>query len=337
MKALVYRGAGDARYEDVPVPSPLEGEVLVKISHGGICGSDLTVYAGKHWRGTPGIIMGHEFSGEVVEVRSAGSDLRPGERVVVEPLTPCKVCNACVEGAYNACTTLKLHGIDLHGCFAEYVVAPSERVYRIPASLPLKTAAVVEPTAVACHVVRRSNAKLGHRTVVLGGGPIGLLVAQVARLVTSMPVDLVEVSPWRLDLARKLGFDPIDPGKADIKEEILSRTNGFGADVTYDCAGAAPTAALFAAITRIRGQVVQVAMPHDLRPVDLAGFAFKELEYIGSRTYDYRDYHAAISMVAEHKVDVESMISHVFPLSEGKAALDLAAKGTDTMKVLLKP
>lgn len=337
MKALVYRGAGDARYEEVPIPSPREGEVLVKINHGGICGSDLTVYRGKHWRGTPGIIMGHEFSGEVAEVRSAKSDLRPGEPVVVEPLIPCKECYVCLEGAYNACTTLKLHGIDVHGGFAEYAVAPAERVHRIPTSLPLKTATLVEPTAVAAHVVRRSKAKLGNHAVVLGGGPIGLLVAQVARLVTSMPVELVEMSPWRLELARKLGFDPIDPGKVDVKEEILSRTGGTGADLTYDCAGAAPTAALFAAITRVRGQVVQVAMPHDLRAVDLAGFAFRELEYIGCRTYDYRDYHAAISMVAEHKVDVESMISHVFPLAQGKEALDLADKGSDSMKVLLKP
>lgn len=337
MKALVYYGVGDARYEDVPVPSPAEGEVLVKISHSGVCGSDLSVYAGKHPRRKSGIVMGHEFSGEVVEVRSAKSDLRPGDPVVVEPQTPCGECYACREGNYNACTILKMHGIDRHGCFAEYAVAAAERTYRIPTSLPLKTAALVEPTAVAAHVVRRSQARLGNHAVVLGGGPIGLLVAQVARVATSMPVELVELSPWRLELARKLGFDPIDPSKVDLKEEILSRTGGRGADLTFDCAGAAPTAALFTAITRIRGKVVQVAMPHDLRPMDIAGFAFKEIEYVGSRNYVFTDYHTAISLVAEHRVDVESMISHVFPLAQGKEALDLAAKGGDSMKVLVKP
>lgn len=337
MKALVYHAGGDARYEDVPVPTLKDGEVLVKVSHSGICGSDLTVYSGKHWRGQPGTIMGHEFSGEVAEVRAAGSDLRTGEPVVVEPIIPCKTCYVCLDGAYNACVTLKVLGIDAPGCFAEYAAVPVERVYRIPASLSLKTAALVEPTAVAAHVVRRSKVRVGNQVVVLGGGPIGLLTAQVARVASAMPVALVEVSPWRLELARKLGIDTIDPAKTDVKEAILSRTDGKGADVVYDCAGAAPTAALFAAITRIRGQVVQVAMPHDLRPIDLANFAFREIEYVGCRTYDYKDYHAAIALVAEHRVDAESMISHVFPLRDGKDGLDLAARGGDSMKVLLKP
>lgn len=337
MKALVYHGAGDARHEDVPVPSLKDGEVLVKVDHTGICGSDLTVYAGKHWRGKPGTVMGHEFSGEIAEVRAAGTDLKAGDRVVVEPSISCGVCDACVNGYYNACATLKVFGIDVDGGFAEYVVAPAKRVYRIPDTLSLKSAALVEPTAVASHVVRRSKIKLGNHAVVLGGGPVGLLVAQVARVISNMPVELVEISPWRQELARKMGFDPIDPTRVDLKEEVLKRTGGLGADLVYDCAGAAQTAALFAAITRIRGQVVQVAMPHDLRPVDLAGFAFREIEYVGARMYDQNDWHSAIGLVSNRKIDVESMISQVYPLSEGKAALDLARQGADSMKVLLHP
>ena len=281
--------------------------------------------------------MGHECSGEVAEVRAAGSDLKPGDPVVVEPLIPCGKCYVCASGAYNACLTLKVLGIDAHGVFGEFVKVPVERVYRIPASLSLKTAALVEPTAVGAHVVRRSKAKLGDHAVVLGGGPIGLMTAQVARTVTNMPVSVVEISPWRQELARKLDLHPIDPTKTDLTEEVLKRTGGIGADLVYDCAGAAQTAAKFAAITRIRGQIVQVAMPHDLRPVDIAQFAFRELEYIGARTYDLHDYHAAIALVAGGKVNAESMISHVFPLSEGKAGLDLAKQGGDSMKILLQP
>lgn len=337
MKALIYRAGNDARYEDAPVPELKDGEVLVKVSHAGICGSDLTVYSGHHWRGRPGTIMGHEFSGEVAEVRASGSDLKVGDPVVVEPSINCGVCDACTGGYYNACATLKVFGIDVDGCFAEYCVAPVQRVYKFPSSLPLKMGALVEPTAVASHVVRRSKAKLGDHAVVLGGGPIGLLVAQVARVVTNMPVDLVEISPWRQELARKIGFDPIDPNKVDLKEEVLKRTGGVGADLVYDCAGAAQTAALFAAITRIHGQVVQAAMPHDLRPLDIAHFAFREIEYIGARMYTVPDWHAAIALVADRKVDVESMISHVFNLSEGKDALDLAKQGGESMKVLLRP
>jgi (R,R)-butanediol dehydrogenase / meso-butanediol dehydrogenase / diacetyl reductase len=337
MKSVVWHGAYQASFEDSPMPTPKEGEVLIKVVYAGICGSDITIYSGKHWRAKPPMIPGHEFSGEVVEVNAAGSDLKVGERVVVEPLLPCGKCHACLSGSYHVCTTLKLLGNDCDGGFAEYVCAPAHRVYRIPDHLSMEEAALVEPASVATHDVRRSNVKLGDHVTVLGGGPIGLLVAQIARVASACPVDIVEISDWRLDLAKRMGFDPINPKQVDTVEEVLRRTNGKGADVVFDTAGAAVTSAQLTKLVKVHGQVMIVAMPKEYHPVDLAAFALKEIDLRGCRVYNADDYRAAINLIAEGKIDVKSMISHVMPLEQGVEGLELARKGDASMKILLKP
>ncbi|MHB0869789.1 MAG: zinc-dependent alcohol dehydrogenase [Chloroflexota bacterium] len=337
MKSIVWHGAFDVRFQEVPIPSLQEGEALLRVGYAGVCGSDLTIYAGKHWRSKPPMIMGHEFAGEIVEIRASGTSLRVGDRVAVEPLLACGHCHVCREGAYHVCQGLRLIGVDVDGGFAEYVKAPVERIYHLPEGTSMERAALVEPTSVAVHDVHRSRVQLGDHVVVLGGGPIGLLVAQVARVATARPVELVEVSDWRLELARKMGFDPIDAKRVDVVEELLRRTEGDGADVLFDAAGAAATADKLAALTRIHGQVVIVAMPKEHHPVDLAAFALREVDLTGCRVYNYRDYRTAIDLIATGKIDVESMVSHVMPLEQGKEALDLARRGDASMKVLLKP
>ena len=337
MKSIVWHGPYEASLENSPKPVPKEGEALIRVAYAGICGSDITIYSGKHWRAKPPMIPGHEFSGEIVEVNASGTDFKAGDHVVVEPLLPCGKCYACESGAYHVCTSLKLLGNDCDGGFAEYVVAPAHRVYHLPDNLGLKEAALVEPSAVATHDVRRSRVKLGDHVVVLGGGPIGLLVAQVARVVSARPVEIVEVSDWRVDLARQMGFDPINPKKVDMVQEVLRRTGGRGADVLFDTAGAASVVAQFAALTRVHGQVVIVAMPKEPHPVDTAAFALKEIDLRGCRVYNADDYRAAINLIAEGKIDVKSMISHVIPLEQGVDGLKLAMKGDASMKVLLEP
>jgi (R,R)-butanediol dehydrogenase / meso-butanediol dehydrogenase / diacetyl reductase len=337
MKSAVWHGPHDVRFGDVGMPSPEEGEVLIKVSHAGICGSDLSIYRGKHWRAKPPLIMGHEFSGSIAEVGSSEPGFRPGDPVVVEPLLPCGECYMCQSGAYHACKNLKLIGIDVDGAFAEYVKAPAHRVYKVPEAVSPAQAALVEPTAVAVHAVKRSRLKLGDKAVVLGAGPIGLLVAQVARVVTSRPVEVVEIGDWRLERARELGFDPIDAKVVDPQKEVLERTEGRGADVLFDAAGAASTAMQQPMLTRIHGQVVMVAMPKEPLPVDLTAFALREIELIGVKVYDRSDYDAAISLVADRRVNVEALISHVLPLEQAQEGLELALQASEAMKVLIKP
>ncbi len=337
MKAVVYYGGTHARYEELPTPSVGPGEALVKVAYAGVCGSDVTIYTGKHKRVKPPVVMGHEVSGEIVELGSPSADLGVGDAVVVEPLVPCGECYVCQSGQYNACRNLRHLGIDVNGMFAEYVRARIERCYRLPEGVSLKDAGLVEPTAVAVHAVRRSRVGLGDAVVVLGGGPIGLLVAQVARVASSMPVHLVEIGDWRLDLARGLGFDPIDPKKVGVVEEVMSRTRGKGADVLIDSAGVAATAGQLPMLTRIHGRVGIVAMPKEPLPVDITALVLREIEVIGCRAYVRRDFETAIAMIAGKEIEVEPVVSHLLPLERWQEALDLAMMGEASMKILLSP
>ncbi len=259
----------------------------------------------------------------------------PEHRVAVEPLLSCGHCYVCEEGSYYARNTLGLLGIDADGGSAEYVTVAVNRIYRIPESLPVELACMVEPAAVAVHAVRRSRVQVGTHSVVLGAGPICLLVAQVPRVASAAPVEVVEVSDYPLEAAQRLGFEPIDSKKEDRKEAVLSRTEGKGADVLFDVAGVLATTRELAAITRAHGQVAQVAMPKDLMPVDLAGLALREIDLMGCRVYDYKDYRTAIDLIARNKIDVESLVTHVLPLDRAKDGLDLPLKGDASVKVLL--
>jgi (R,R)-butanediol dehydrogenase / meso-butanediol dehydrogenase / diacetyl reductase len=338
MKAVVYHGGTGARYEELAMPALSEGEVLVKVAYAGVCGSDVTIYSGKHKRVKPPVVIGHEVSGEVAAVNAPGSDIEVGSRVVVEPLMPCGQCYACASGHYNACKSLRHLGIDVNGMFAEYVKALAHRVYRVPDGVSLRAAALVEPTAVAVHALRLAGIGLGERVAVLGAGPIGLLSAQVARVATSMPVELVDVSSWRLDLATRLGFDPIDARSTDVVAELVSRTGGRGVDILVDTAGVAAAAAQLVPSTRIHGRIVMLAMPKDgPLPVDLGGLAMKEQRLIGSRAYMRPDYETAISLIAAKSIDAELTISHVMPLDGWQDGLELAKKADASMKILLHP
>jgi len=337
MKAVVYHGGAEVRYEDLPDPTPSEGELLIRVAYAGVCGSDVTIYTGKHKRVRPPVVMGHEVVGEIAALGAPDPELRVGDRVVAEPLVPCGECYVCRGGRYNACRNLRHLGIDVNGMFAQYVLVQRKRVYKLPEGMSLEKAALVEPTAVAVHAVRLSGVKLGDRVLVLGGGPIGLLAAQVARAASSLPVDLVEPSPWRLELARKLGFDPIDPKKGDVEREVLDRTEGKGADVLIDAAGVGATAQQLPSLVRIQGTVGMVAMPKESLVVDLTALVLKEVNLVGCRAYIRPDFEAAIGLIDRGVVDTEALVSHVMPLERWQDALEMARKGDTSMKILLKP
>lgn len=339
MKAAVYHGVEDIRLEEVPVPEPGEGEALIKVHYCGICGSDLHIYHGKHSRAKPPLIIGHEFSGEIVGLGpDEGRQLvKIGDRVVVEPLLACGECYPCRIGTYNVCQQHGLIGIDVNGAFAEYVVAAVERIHQIPDGLPMDAAALAEPLAVGVHAARRSALKLGDTTVVLGGGPIGLLLAQVLKAAGAGQVIISEVSDYRLDIARRLGFTALDGKTVDVVLEVTNLTAGRGADLVFDAAGVPVTARQLGALTAIGGQIVIVAVFGGLTPIDLRRINHGELSLIGIREYDFRDFKEAIRLLAAGHVDAERMITQRLDLSQMQEAIEAARQATGTLKVLLKP
>ncbi|MBC7324980.1 MAG: alcohol dehydrogenase catalytic domain-containing protein, partial [Moorella sp. (in: Bacteria)] len=254
MKALVYHGPGDVRATDMPLPVLRPGEALIKVAYSGICGTDLTIAAGKHPRAQAPLILGHEFCGEVVDVHDEADRSWVGKRVVVEPLLSCGHCRPCLEGNYHVCETLGFLGIDTPGSMAEYVTAPVYRLYDID-DLAYEKAALVEPLAVAVHDVRRSGFKIGEATVVLGGGTIGQLICQVLAAAGAGTVIVTEPSPFRQRLLAQLPVQVVDPTRENIAANM--------ADVVFETAGVAATVAQAISIARVRGTIVQISLPKE--------------------------------------------------------------------------
>lgn len=326
MKALVYHGPGDVRTIDVPVPELQPGEVLIKVAYSGICGTDLTIAAGKHPRAQAPLILGHEFCGEVVAVYNEADHSWVGKRVVVEPLLSCGQCRPCMEGNYHVCETLGFLGIDIPGSMAEYVAAPVHRLYNV-GDLAYEKAALVEPLAVAVHDVRRSGIKVGETAVVLGGGTIGQLICQVLVAAGAGEVRVTEPSPLRRRYLEQLPVKVVDPAQESIAAN--------SADVVFETAGVSATITQAVNIARVRGTIVQISLPKEPLPVDLVKVAFKELNVIGCRVYNRHDYRTAIELLRQGKINTDTLITQILPLDAGKSGIELVHKG-EAIKILLQ-
>lgn len=327
MRALVYEGPHDLRIEDLPVPKLKEGEALVKVAYAGICGSDLMISAGKHPRARPPLILGHEFCGEVVDVFSPEDKGWIGKRVAVEPLISCGKCRPCLEGNYHVCERLGFYGIDAPGGMAEYVAVSVNRLYDV-GDLAFEEAAIVEPLAVAVHAVRRSGFRVGEVAVVLGGGAIGGLLAQVLLSAGASEVFVSEVSPYRRDILRKLPVKVVDPESDELTDNM--------ADVVFEAAGVPDTVDRALSVARVRGTIVQIGLPKAPVPSNLVKLAFKEMTWIGCRVYNRWDYIVSIDLLRAGKIREEALITHILPLEEGIKAMDMLKEGVG-IKILLKP
>lgn len=334
MKAVVYLGKEEICVKEVERPKLNAGEVLIKIHSAGICGSDLGIYSGKHPRAKAPLVMGHEFTGEVVETL-ATKDIEVGDRVTVNPLISCGICQPCQTGNAHVCRKLGLVGIDTDGGFAEYVKVDSAKVIKLPKDLPMDLACLVEPLAVCVHAVRKSAFKVGDNVVVLGGGPIGLLTAIAARYAGASQVVLTEINEGRCELAKSFGFTVIGAAQ-DPEPEVLRLTGGNGADVVFEAAGVPATATLSTKLVKITGQIVIVGVFKEPTKIDLQAVNFKELSLIGVRVYTPKDYQVALSMLIKDQ-EIGRVISHKLPLDKTQEGIELM-RGTDfSMKILIQP
>jgi 2-desacetyl-2-hydroxyethyl bacteriochlorophyllide A dehydrogenase len=280
-------------------------------------------------------ILGHEMSGVIESRGNAVEDFAPGDRVTVRPLDNCGDCPACRAGHSHICMKLKFIGIDSPGALQGLWTVPARTLHRLPDSLPLEHAALVEPIAVACHDVRLAELRAGEYAVVIGGGPIGLLVALVARE-RGARVLLVEPNEFRRELAASLGFDIAAPDASDLVAQVEASTGGAGADVVFEVSGSPAAAGLMTRLPRTRGRIVVVAIYPQPAPVDLFRFFWRELKLIGARVYEPEDFEEAIRLAASGTIPFDRLISQVRPLEGlGDALADLASGGGRTMKVLI--
>lgn len=298
----------------------------------GLCGSDFSVVAGRHGRAAPPLILGHEMVGTVDSVHTAAPS--PGTRVVVNPLLPCGTCWSCRNDLPHVCRYLRLIGIDLDGALAEMVAVPSENLLAVHPETPVAEAALTEPLAVAVHAARRAALQPGQTVLVVGVGPIGVLIGLVAAAV-GCRVLVSEPHPVRRDLARGLGLETL-PAETDPVDALATVTDGLMSEVTFDCAGQPPAAAQLSAMTRVRGTIVLAGLYGAPAALDLHAITFAEQAVIGSRVYSHADFQHALALIEGGPLGLHRLAVQTFPLSATDAAFQAARDG-QTLKVLVAP
>jgi (R,R)-butanediol dehydrogenase / meso-butanediol dehydrogenase / diacetyl reductase len=333
---LAARYLGPDRLETLVVPMPAisDEDALIKVEACGFCGSDLGIVAGVHPRAREPLTLGHEFCGAIEELRTSNSEFKVGDRVTAFPLISCGTCFACRSGQSHVCRTLKLYGFDTDGAMAEFVRVPIASLLKIPKTMPPTIGAVIEPLAVAVHGVSMAPTQDVKTIAVLGAGPIGLLTALVASFQRGSIVCISDVLPSRLELARQLGLTAYQAGR-ELQDAIMKITNGEGADLVYECAGAPSSAAVMTGLLRPRGTVVNLGVFKRPVEVDMQAVNFKELTLLGSRVYTHADFETAIS-IAE-TLPIQRLVTHSFSLLEVQAAFDCFRSGNGVCKVLVFP
>src|SRR5699024_4865526 len=335
MIAGQYINPNTIKVSSKETPNIVENEALIKISYTGICGTDMMIYSGDHPRAETPIVMGHEFSG-VVEKIYENSKFKVGDRVVIEPTISCGYSSPCKSGNSHICENLKLIGIDMDGGFAEYACVPINRLHSLPESLPLSLSALTEPVAVAVHSVRRSKLKVGQDVAILGAGPIGLLIGLIAQINGANNIYISDISSFRLNIAKKLGFQTINAQEINPVESILEKTNGNLMDVVFEVAGTQTTVEQMIDLIRTQGEIVIVSVFKHNPNIRLADMHFRELSINTTRVYTSDDFDTALNIINSEKRKFSTIISHELPLDQIEEGFSLMKNPDESLKVLIK-
>lgn len=341
MKVAIWHGGKDIRIEEIPKPEIKDDEVLIRVRAAGICGSEVHAYAGVSKRRTPPLIMGHEFTGEVTEVGEKGEGVQIGDRVVVDPIIRCGTCEQCVIGRSNICKNMRLIGIHRPGAFAEYVAVPTKNCIRLPDNVSFEEGALVEPLSVGIHAVSRIPIKLGDTVVVIGAGIIGLMAMQAAKLAGTAKLVISGGGrrEYRLELARKLGADiVINSKKEDLVKKIMELTNMKGVDAVLEAVGIQITVQQAMRMVKKGGSVALIGMLVPKMELEMLDAVVKETEIKGMYGYTTADFGVALDLISAGRVDVKSVITHLFSLDDTREAFEaLYEKREGVVKVVIKP
>ena len=333
----VMTAPGEIEFHEVEVPEPGPGQVLVKIMNIGICGSDIHVYQGEHPFTSYPVTQGHEVSGEIVALGEGVEDLSVGQPVTIEPQVTCGECHPCTHGKYNLCENLKVMGFQTTGTASRYFAVDASKVTPLPEGMSYEHGAMIEPLAVAVHAVRQMGEVEGLDVCVIGAGPIGNLVAQVAKGLGARKVLITDVSDLRLSIARECGIDDaVNTHDKDFGEALVETFGPSKADVIYDCAGNNITMGQAIANARKGSVIVLVAVFAGMATVDLAVLNDHELDLKTSMMYRHPDYVEAIRLVKEDKVHLAPLVSKHFPFERYFDAYKYIDENREsTMKVII--
>ena len=352
MKAALWYAKKDIRVEEIEEPKVTSDGVKIKVKWCGICGSDLHEYLGgpifipvghpHPLSGTTApVVLGHEFSGDVIEVGNNVTNFKTGDRVIVEPIVACGKCPACLEGKYNLCSSLGFHGLcGSGGGFAEYTVFPEKFIHKIPDEMSYEQAALVEPMTVALHSIRVGDFKTGDTALVLGSGPIGLATIECLKAAGAKLIIVLQRKSIRQEYAKRAGADVVlDPNEVDIVEEVKKLTNGVGVDVAFETTGAQIGFDIGIDSIKFEGVLVVTSIWENDAKIDPNKLVFSEKKIVGTLAYRH-EFPAVIAQMSDGRIKAEGYVTKKVHLDdiveEGFGALTGPEKKKH-VKILVTP
>ena len=343
MKAMVLRAPSDLVLDEVARPQPAAGQVLVRITHSGVCGTDYKIFNGSIKVPYP-LIPGHEMAGEVVALgadlkvgQSSGDAVAVGDRVIIDPETYCGHCFYCRKGLTNLCPNGTLIGRDVNGGFADYLMVPASQVFKLPDSIDDRTAPMIQVLTTCLHAQRQVETFPGDTVAVLGLGVTGQLHVQLAKARGARVIGITRSAEKRA-MAETLGADVTIPGGDDAIEKVRELTEGRGADLTIETTGIMKQLADSVHMTRFGGKVLMFGI-YTVKEGALPFYDlyFKEVSLISARVAKPEDYTACIALVERGQVKLEPLVSDVMPLGQLKEAIGLLSSDSgQRMKIIME-
>jgi L-iditol 2-dehydrogenase len=340
MTAALLHSPGHITVEDVPVPSPAAGEVLVRVAACGVCGSDIDRMMKKGAHRLP-LICGHEFSGHVVELGKGVTGIDTGTLVSVPPMIPCFACPPCVQGTFSLCEDYDYFGSRRDGAYAEYVTVPLSNLLVVDQGLDPRAAAMIDPAAIALHALRRTRLGIGSRVAVVGAGPIGLFAIQWARLAGASEVLSIDLMKEKADMAIEAGATQAVSSAQEARELAAD-----GYDIVFESAGAAPAVDMAVSLVARRGEATFVGIPNSTGPLQdstFSRFLRLEVDLHGawnsfSAPFPGEEWRNSASRLADGSLKWEFMITHELPLVDvPKTMQQLADRSMFSSKILFVP
>ncbi|UYP09959.1 zinc-binding dehydrogenase [Priestia megaterium] len=342
MKAVmkVEPGYDKMLLKTIPELEVQKNQVKIKVAYTGICGTDIHTFTGQYKNSQTPVVLGHEFSGIVVEVGEDVTKVKVGDKVTSETtFVTCEACDYCLEKDYNLCAHRKGIGTQINGSFAEYVISREESVHVLPNAVDLKAAALTEPLACCVHAaLEKTVVKKEDKVLIFGPGPIGLLQAQVVKAQGAFVILAgITKDQKRLELAKSLGVDiAVDIQKESLEEIVLNYTNGYGVDKLFECSGAVQALNQGLPLVKKKGTFVQVGIfSEKLNLLDQESIIQREITYIGTRSQKPSSWHTALKLLEEKKINTEKMITKIVPLDYWRQGFEAVLSGNE-IKVLVQ-
>lgn len=342
MRAIVKTSPGYDNVELLNIEEPIatDDKVKIKVEYSGICGSDIHSFKGEYKNIKAPVVMGHEFSGVVVEIGKDVKSLKVGDKVTSETtFETCGSCIYCEAKNYNLCSSRKGIGTQVNGSFAEYVLSREESVHLIPQNVSLLAASLTEPLACCTHAaMEKTTVSKDDKVLVIGPGPIGLLLSQVVKAQgATVILSGVEKDMPRLQIGSELGVDKIvNINKESLEEVILEMTDGYGVDKVFDCSGFMPAVNQSLKLMKKQGTLVQIGIfAKQMNEMDQETIIQRELEYVGCRSQKPSSWIKALDLLSTGKVNAEALVTRVVELEEFKDGLESLMDGRE-IKVVVK-